>query len=207
MAVPNFQCNYCDVSAPSSQLLQKHVRQTHIDDPNFQIQCSNEGCRRTFTHYRTFQNHLLSHTTTSLHTLASSAAPSVNDESDHYQADNDGNLTISTGNVTELDPCRFTLKDHIAKWILKTGESRYLTRTAMMGILEDVSDIVQLIISHLHSEVCAFMCSTDTAPDNLHLINEIFQKESYTLPFNGLDSYYLQLQYFKKHFAFVVSSN
>ena len=144
---------------------------------------------------------MLSHTTTSLHTLASSAAPSVNDESDHYQADNDGNLTIST----ELDPC-FTLKDHIAKWILKTGESRYLTRTAMMGILEDVSDIVQLIISHLHSEVCAFMCSTDTAPDNLHLINEIFQKESYTLPFNGLDSYYLQLEYFKKHFAFVTTN-
>ena len=48
-----------------AQLLVKHVRLVHSCDPNFRIQCSVEGCLRTFTNYRTYQNHLLQHGTDS----------------------------------------------------------------------------------------------------------------------------------------------
>ena len=56
-------CSYCSglFSAPSEALLLTHIRVTHSSDPGFSIQCSVSGCSRTFTNFRTFQNHRLTH--------------------------------------------------------------------------------------------------------------------------------------------------
>ena len=45
------------------------------------------------------------------------------------------------------------LNDHVAKWILKTGETRCLTRSAISGIVGDVSDITELMVSDLQCQV------------------------------------------------------
>lgn len=39
-----------------------------------------------------------------------------------------------------------------AKWILKTGETRSLTRKATLGIVEDVSDLVDFVTHSLKQQ-------------------------------------------------------
>ena len=58
-----FPCPYCAEAycAPSEELLMTHIRIVHASDPNFLIQCSLNGCERTFANFRTYQNHRLTH--------------------------------------------------------------------------------------------------------------------------------------------------
>ena len=59
-----YACPYCneeEFSAPNEILLMGHIRGVHSLYPNFSLQCSKDGCERTFRNFRTYQNHLLSH--------------------------------------------------------------------------------------------------------------------------------------------------
>ena len=51
-----YRCQYCSerFSAPSEQLLDRHIKLVHSQDPSFIIQCKHEPCSRTFTNYRTY---------------------------------------------------------------------------------------------------------------------------------------------------------
>ena len=60
------------------------------------------------------------------------------------------------------------------------------TCSAMSGIIGDISDITELIVIQ--------GCTT------------IFQQEIYRQPFLNLDSFYLQMLYYKQHFNFIVST-
>lgn len=60
-------CPYCieqEYIAPSKSLLLGHIRVVHSADPDFTIQCIDEGCSRTFKNFRTYQNHNLLHHST-----------------------------------------------------------------------------------------------------------------------------------------------
>ena len=61
--MPVFCCLYCICSdafcAPSEQLLERHIRLTHSQDPDFRIECKHTSCSRVFTNFRTNNNHLL----------------------------------------------------------------------------------------------------------------------------------------------------
>lgn len=41
------------------------------------------------------------------------------------------------------------MTSYAAQWILKSGERSYLTRTAINGIIEDVSDILKVVTSNV----------------------------------------------------------
>ena len=79
----SFYCPYCvkdDFTAPSEVLLLTNIRVVHSLDPNFTIQCSVNGCNRTFKNFRTYQNHRLTH------------RPTVSTHSDLPDSDFDGHL-------------------------------------------------------------------------------------------------------------------
>ena len=54
-----FLCHYWveDFSVPSENLLLNHIRLVHSSEPGFSIQCTVNGCSRTFKNFRTYQNH------------------------------------------------------------------------------------------------------------------------------------------------------
>lgn len=115
-------CNEQDFRAPSDVLLFQHIRLVHAEDPGFSIQCSFDGCSRTFTHFRTYQNHILSHNSIQLR---------EEDQSEPtYDCDSNGPL-----NKPPYIPTTEETQSFAAKWILKTSETRSLTRAASVGTL------------------------------------------------------------------------
>lgn len=57
--------------------------------------------------------------------------------------------TVHISSVTTADE----LKCGSAKWILRVGETRALTRTAINGIVQDASDLVSGIAEELKQQV------------------------------------------------------
>lgn len=146
-----FVCPYCIeevFTSPSEALLLNHIRLVHSCDPNFSIQCCKDGCLRTFNNFRTYQNHCRSHHEDndadegSMHPLASSEAVNVT-------------MSSSSNTPTTVND----LQAFSAKWILKTSETRYLTQKASLGIVHDVSDLVEVVSQSLQDQVQAILHS------------------------------------------------
>lgn len=200
----SFICPYCteeDYFAPSKVLLLNHVRLVHSLDPNFSIQCSKEGCSKTFKNFRTYQNHCAMHDRNS---------PS----NDHGESDAD---TEPTGSECELAttastpsvappqlPTTTEMQPYAAKWILKTSETRSLTRKATLGIVEDVTDMVEFITQALKQQTQYILQANGVAQTTISAVDEVFSN-CVTKPFEGLTSFYQQLQYYRSHFNLIVS--
>ena len=76
---------------------------------------------------------------------------------DDVSTDVSNDLELGNEDIMSSDPhcnevTNEALNDHVAKWILKTGETRCLKRSAMSGIV-DVSDITELMVSDLQCQV------------------------------------------------------
>ena len=63
-------CPLCsDVTVRTLSQLMTHIRLVHADDPHFIIQCSFQGCTRTFRTFTVYRNHVYTcHDTTVLDT-------------------------------------------------------------------------------------------------------------------------------------------
>lgn len=187
-------CPYCvedSFTAPSKALLFNHIRLVHSLEPNFNIQCSLEGCSRTFNHLRTYQNHLLAH---------------FSDTSDEEEERSDVIIEDPPINMEQqeaFDVCHSkTLLPYAAKWILKTSETRSLTRAATLGIVEDVSDLITVISQSLQYQTCQILSGVDQ--ETVSKVKEVFHGST-TKPFQDITSFHQQLQYYQEHFNFIVS--
>lgn len=192
------ECPYCiqdTFVAPSEVLLFSHIRLVHSLDPNFNIQCSLEGCSRTFNHFRTYQNHLLTHRTASNKEQEQDSLdmgtedPNVSFEHDH------------SGIFLNTD-----LQSYAAKWILKTSETRSLTRAATLGIVEDVSDLIDVVSQSLKSQIRQILNSSGVDQEITSMVEDVFSCSA-TKPFGGLTSFHQQLQYYRNHFNLIVCSD
>lgn len=182
-----FICPYCvdgEFSSPSEALLLSHVRLVHSLDPDFRIQCSVDSCSRTFNNFRTYQNHLLTH------------RPSQPDEREYQGWDVDSN----DEDASACPPCKEDMQSFAAKWILKTSETRSLTRTATLGIVTDVADMVKHVTECLESQTRRIL---DSSGIDSSLIDGVFSGPV-TKPFEGLTSFNNQVNYYRKHFNLIV---
>ena len=149
LSMSSFVYSYCtdtDFSAPSEQLLQTHIQLVHSLDPDFQIQHSKGNCSRTFTNYRTYQNHCNSHHAT-LNTEGSSDVEAMEADTEPLESQD-----VDLGSGECVVPDSNQLQIFAAKWLLKTSETRSLTRAASIGIVADVSEMIQTISETLQRE-------------------------------------------------------
>ena len=191
----SFVCPYCpggDYVAPSEELFLSHIRLAHSFDPNFQIQCSSEGCSRTFRNFRTYQNHRRTH------------RPRVEqDDSSSIVLGSTGSDDLNLASWPH-DPSSNNLQMYTAKWILKISETRNLTRASTLSIIEDVSELIKFVGQSLRVKVCH---AISTAGVNLMAIKDIegVFHSSVLNPFDGLMSFYQQFQYYRENFNLIVS--
>ena len=113
----------------------------------------------------------------------------------------DGNDVDSEAYVSYARVPTEEMKSFAAKWILKTREARKLTRTAMQGVIEVVSDLVALVSETLESEIRAVLQAN---ADSISGLKVVFSGAA-TTPFKDLQSFHQQLQYCPKHFNLIVS--
>ena len=196
-AATAFFCSYCteEFFAPSEVLLLNHIRIVHSYDPGFSIQCSNNGCLRTFTNFRTYQNHRLQHR--SIEVIEN------NDESDDgYEEDIETVPSLEDDSVQSAIPT--DMRTIAAKWILRTGEVRNLTRKATQGVIEDTEHLVDFVTESLKSQVNSVLNTNGINPANISGLKEVFS-DTVTKPFDGLSSFHFQKEYYRQHFNLIAS--
>ena len=186
----SYTCPYCpeDYSAPSEELLMTHIRIVHSNDLDFSIQCSLNGCERTFANFRTYQNHRLTH-----RSVVCTESPADNSEE---------SSSLDAPSLPQFSSSEMTL--FAAKWILKTRETRSLTRSAMQGVIEDVSNLVCFVTQSLKAQAHAVLQSQGVEPDSISSLDDVFTAPA-TTPFEGLSSFHQQLQYCHSMLNLIVS--
>ena len=93
-----------------------------------------------------------------------------------------------------------------AKWILKVGETKALTRTAVNGVIQDASDLVQDVTEELKRQVFRVISDNGIDPTTLNGLTDVFSAlNPICTPFNGLATFQQQKKYYRENFHFVVS--
>ena len=197
----SFPCSFCsdEFLAPSEKLLLTHIRLAHSYDPDFSIQCSLSGCSRTFTNFRTYQNHRLQH-------RRREEAPSqrVDDIPEDDSDIGEGDL----GDESVIDevcdgPTVTDMQSYAAKWILITRETQSLTRSATQGVVEDVQDLISFVTQTLESHTHVVLRANGIDPSTVIGLSDVFSGPS-TKPFQGLTSFHQQLQYCRNNFNLII---
>jgi hypothetical protein len=196
-------CQYCGDEpfiAPTKQLLLRHIKVVHSQEPGFTITC--EICHRKFRNFRTYQNHLLSHKrdVSVLNEEENSIEPEMMVTSNM----DDGNDITDQAEDQAVIP---SFTNYCAQWILKISETRKLTRVATVGIVEDVSSLIKEVSSCLHHQVKDFLQKNQIVVQNESDLSAIFSDGATVCPFSNLMTFHQQVAYYKAHFNFIVSIN
>ena len=166
MATSAYKCPYCSCNetycAPSQILLERHIKYVHSQEPVFRIECKQPFCTRIFSNYHTYQNHLIQH--------KNDSEVETSEELDsQMQSDSRMDFEVRSDEKTSNDRAHSVnnylpdFTDYCAKWILKTSETKKLTTTATVGIVEDVADLVKEVSSCLADQVKS--CLTENGVD------------------------------------------
>ena len=192
-------CRYCSgsFSAPSEILLLHHIRLVHSLEPGFSIQCSSNGCSRTFKNFRTYQNH---------RRLKHRRIEEPSETPTYYDLESDQDIEGLSNGENEYSvpiPDTTDMQSFAVKWILKTRETRSLTRAATQGVIEDVQDLMDLITQSLWTQTQDALVSNGVQAGIISDVKDVFSSPV-TKPFEGIMSFHQQLQYCRKNFNFVV---
>ena len=187
-----------------------HIRIVHSMEPGFSIPCSVDGCRRTFTNFRTYQNHQLTHSTCS-HEAADTGTLTNSDENadDNFCTDHDSSsLHRDLSSNKENSPAAANTISHdsmqsfAAKWILKMSETKCLMRAAATSMITDMSDLLEFVVQTLNTEVNHALGEDSQVASKLR---EIFSSPV-TKPFDGIETFHRQIRYYQENFNLIVSS-
>ena len=97
------------------------------------------------------------------------------------------------------------MKMYCAKWLLKTSETRTLTRAASVGIMEDVSSLIEFVTNGIKSEIANLLTSNQIDNNVILKVKELFTNPT-LVPFVGLSTFYQQMQYYKDNFLNLIVS-
>jgi hypothetical protein len=134
----------------------------------------------------------------------------LNSEQINYDGgdDNNDNTSVVTNNHAGTDDVHVhanhtvdvvDITHQAATWILKTSECRCLTRSATIGIIEDVSYLIDEILTCVKDRLIRILQNNliDTS-----IIEPAFDQQ-YSSPFSQLQTFHQQLQYYKANFKLI----
>ena len=199
------QCPLCtDFSAPTLQLLLRHIGRVHGHCEGFQITCGVESCQTTFTNFRCFKAHL-QRDHRLLVTKETEEAGSYNVlDQDPLTEGLQGSEPQVPQNNTPPDPLQ-QLKQR-ALWILKLKERRKLTEVTPDEVLHDVTQLCTDLVTLLGESVMELLKSAGVSMERVPGLQELFAEDSdFCKPFKNLDTHYKQLAFSRAHFNLVVS--
>lgn len=218
MASRVLDCPLCaEFHAPTIQLMIPHIRLVHSNQPGFRVTCGLDGCQRTFQNMKTYTNHLYQFHMISRAITMPTQIPSSNEKEgesgstskDEYQSPED---TLESLSTCESGLSRNTLKEELqsytASWILKTREVYKLTQSSMNSTIQDVTSLIQYLQEKAHLAVEEALNKAGVNAAEIADLQAVFDPEGpFGRPFEGLESAYQQIKYYREHFGLVVSDN
>ena len=218
-------CHCCGLfEAPSFSKLLSHVRLVHADDPDFKINCTLEGCCRTFTRFQTYRNHVYTYHKNAFRSKPPNVGPSESQKSDScedpsvvrdfYQEDNSTfdnqgeSSEVGRGDdLAIIDPQaeKQVVERAAALWILKARECYRIPLSSMNAIIQDLESMYGYILTGLQEAVGSCLQQSDVDSATIDEVKAIFSARERL--FIGLDTQYLQMRYFQHRFQLVVSNS
>ena len=194
-----YTCPKCHrFSAPSFPSVMRHIGSVHSWKPNFSITCGIDGCPRTYTSYRYFRRHVCKQH--SRYTEDSGDSNSPNNDSQDSLDETLGSSLPSARN------CGPAYKRSAALFVLKSKEERRISQLALDGLLEDFHELCETQQNCLRKEVKECLQSLSCSTQVIEAVDRVVHQSRTNLPFDGLQTAYLQQQYFQENFNFVVGN-
>lgn len=101
---------------------------------------------------------------------------------------------LDDANLSQI-PTSSQLQLYSEKWFLRTSETMSLTRAATLGMIEDVSELVEFVGQSLRDQTRHVLSSSGVDSSVVRKVEEVFGTDTMK-PFNEIASFYQQLQYF-----------
>ena len=134
-----------------------------------------------------------------------SNGPIFSDDNGHSDGHSDAASIISAEESVTTNISADELQSFSAKWILKTNETRSLTRAATLGIFNDVSDLLGFISDLLKEQIHKVLHQNRVDDSIIREVGGVFHG-FLVRPFENLASFHQQLQYYRDHLGFIVST-
>ena len=195
----------------------KHVQLFHSHQPGFSITCGLDGCLRPFSSFRSFRNHVYSYHggDSSLELQQSGDDGSVGDDPTRANDDNDedeeeeGGGDGDSGVTWEVSGSQSSLtQKNAAMFLMELKEKHMITQAALQGVIEGVTNLMQSQLDALYSQVHQQLSQTSVSQAAIDGLQPLFSGEGiFGRPFQGLETQYQQLKFYRQHFNLVVSLN
>ena len=191
-----------DFTAPTFQVLIGHIQRVHSQSSGFQVTCGYDGCMRTLYSIESFKKHLTRNHKRKVDVGVPGVLPLDNEDSadmhDHH------GLNDLENDAPSQDRYQLRKESH-ARWILKLKETRILTQESVNCVLKDVTTLCISTVAELGEEVASKLQQSGVSIADIPGLQQLFSPQSlYARPFDGLDTYYRQVEFFKTHFKLVV---
>lgn len=219
-----------------------HIRKFHSCDPNFFITCGVDGCPRTLKKFSTFRVHVSFYHGGRGSSLQPATVqedyclPEENDILDNFNCGNNCENQIHLASYSFImfvdesareqheDDVIGRLKKASAMFILGTKEKFKLTQAAIQGIINGVSNLIQVLfyaivsyygcdtispqeyLAALQVEVRRQLNGSGISAESMNCLDDLFNESSpFMHPFSLVQSAHLQLKFYRDHFNIVVS--
>ena len=202
-------CWICyDFSGTSLRRVLRHIHSVHSHDANFRVVCGINGCPRRYKKFPSFKKHIYRHHKAEIH------KPNINillDSTVHTHEEEDIQLEDFALNqvlvnnegddVNKQDPV--IQKKVAALFLLKLKEIHKVSQTALLGIVDDINELVQHRIQSIEIEVMLYLSSNGVSQDICNELQKIF-RVGQSISF--LNTTYLQQKYYKEYLGLLVST-
>lgn len=193
-----FFCSICNLFGGNSfSAVLRHMGEIHRYDPGLVILCGIGRCPQTYKNYESFRSHVYRKHREVLHSPPSSNDTGENASNFEAESTEEYNLDefeLNTNNELAVPD----MKKYGAKFLLKTREEYRIPQLTLNKIVSDMKGLWMSSIESIREEVKKVVSSEET--------DGLMKSFDNSFPLRDLETEYLQLQYYKNNFNYLVSA-
>ena len=166
-------CWICyDFSGTSLRRVVQHIHSVHSHDANFRVVCGINGCPKRY-------KHIYRHHKAEIHkpNINISLDSTVHTHEEDIQLEDFALNQVLVNNegddVNKQDPV--IQKKVAALFLLKLKEIHKVSQTALLGIVDDINELVQHRIQSIEIEVMLYLSSNGVSQDICNELQKIFR--------------------------------
>ena len=204
-------CPLCNCSSlPTISLYLTHIRLSHADTPGFTICCGLQGCRRSFTNFLTYRNHVYARHDLNVEVDLGRSLEVEKESGNEGDFDSMEGGTNTTDTPTMTDDLPVVTEDSLPRaaaiWILKARDQHRIPLSVMDTVIGDFRSLYQVSMTACRHKVATTLAEVGVSEDAIaSAMVHMDQGSPFTNVFRGLETQHQQLAYFRRHFGLVVS--
>ena len=207
-------CQLCELEFPSIRTYISHIRLVHSNEARFTLVCGISGCTTSLGSFGAFNSHVYRHHRNELD-LKEKSINSALPLQDNWQENIDP-IPVTENECTELhvennqcSSCLLVTSESVqqqsAKFILRLSQQHHLSQRAISDIIQKFQEHSEFVAASVSSVIAHKMISQGiVAPGTVPQICHVNDDDIPNI-FAGLETSYLQENYYMKNFKFVVS--